>query len=680
MSRNDFEAQAPPLEGSPQSAPERIWLAVGHNAIAKVGYRPDIDGLRAIAILTVVFYHYGIRPFGGGYVGVDVFFVISGFLITSLISDDIARSDFSIAGFYERRIRRIFPALVAVLIVACAVGFTLLLPNDLKNFGQSLAATALLSSNLEFWREAGYFDSAQTVKPLLHTWSVTVEEQFYLVFPFFLICLVRFPKAYAAAGLLLIWTASLVASQVLTLHHPSSAFYLLPSRFWELVLGSALALVVTAAPRTALAANAASLVGLGLILGAAIAYTADTAFPGLAALAPCVGAALVIYGGRRRPPPAVNALLAVRPMVLLGLMSYSLYLWHWPVLVFAGYVAPRLSLLARALLLVLSLLLAALSWRYVEQPFRGKSVILSRRTLFAAATCAMAAAVVLGGLVTLRKGFPGRYDPEISAILAVEGDYHGASACTASDSGLPLCRIGDPAAASPDFAVWGDSIANSMLPALEGDARAKGRAGWHFEHDGCPPLIGLARQDEPDCAAFNRRVLDFLLRAKLRDVVLIARWALNAEGSRYGAEPGGPITLSGEGLVCSQSCDRRLFEDGLTNTVRKLTAAGTRVTIIDSIPEIGFDPPSMLVREKLFGFAGKNAPSRAEFEARQRFVRPVLQKLASDYGVSVVEVAPFLCGETCPIEIGGRPVYSDNHHLSNFGAHLLDPLFRRKLL
>ncbi|HEY6579235.1 MAG TPA: acyltransferase, partial [Rhizomicrobium sp.] len=328
-------------------------------------YRPEIDGLRALAILPVVLFHYGAPGFRGGFVGVDVFFVISGYLITSLIQGEMEDGAFSLARFYERRVRRIFPALFAMLAVVSAAALIWFFPVDLVRYAQSLFATAVFGANFEFWREAGYFDAVANQKPLLHLWSIAVEEQFYLLFPALLLALRRVsPRARRAAiGGVLVVSFALGAWGVAAA--PVATFYLLPARAWELMLGALLALGAFRAPKSRIAAETLALAGLALIAASVFAFTSQTPFPGPAALAPCLGAALVILAARPENSFA-GKLLATRPLVFTGLISYSLYLWHWPVFVFATYIGFREPSGAEsALLIALSFALAVISWRYV---------------------------------------------------------------------------------------------------------------------------------------------------------------------------------------------------------------------------------------------------------------------------------------------------------------------------
>ena len=301
-------------------------------------YRPDIDGLRAIAVLSVVFFHAHVAGFAGGFAGVDIFYVISGYLITSLVAHDIAFERFSLVTFYERRIRRIFPALFGVLGFCTLAACALFSPKDLAVFGKSVIATTLFVSNILFKRQAGpggYFDSTSDLQVLLHTWSLSVEEQFYLLFPTTLLLLTRFAKARLIV-LSAITLGSFLISAWITPHRPLTAFYIFIPRAWELLIGSLLALKAVVPLQRRASREIAGFVGLSFIGAAVFLFSRDTVFPGLAALVPCLGAWLIIYSGANGPS-CVKSILSAQPLVFVGLISYSLYLWHWPILVFSRY-------------------------------------------------------------------------------------------------------------------------------------------------------------------------------------------------------------------------------------------------------------------------------------------------------------------------------------------------------
>ena len=366
-------------------------------------YRREIDGLRALAVVPVILYHAGIEPFSGGFVGVDVFFVISGYLITAIILAEKQAGTFSLLNFYERRVRRILPALFAVMFASLPFAWYLMVPHELKAFSQSLMAVSLFSSNVLFWKQSDYFDPDAALKPLIHTWSLGVEEQYYLLFPILLMLTWRFGKRWLTIVLSLLALLSLIAAQWGSLNRPEATFYLLPTRGWELFVGSFIAIFLArfrgdqtgSATRQASNQSAinvgdqlGSALGLLLIAYGIFGFTSKTPFPGFYALVPTVGAALIILFAKQQT--VVGKLLASKIFVGIGLVSYSIYLWHQPMLSFIKISNGHSELGARDLVIYFTgtLVLSVLAFKFIETPFRRKS--LSRKALFASmAICAM---------------------------------------------------------------------------------------------------------------------------------------------------------------------------------------------------------------------------------------------------------------------------------------------------
>jgi peptidoglycan/LPS O-acetylase OafA/YrhL len=379
-------------------------------------YRREVDGLRAVAVLAVMFFHAGFAQVSGGFVGVDVFFVISGYLITSLIQSERAQGRFSLAGFYERRARRILPALFCVLGACVPFAWLWLLPDQLKDFSNSLVRVLVFLSNVYFARDTGYFAAPAEEKPLLHTWSLAVEEQYYLAFPLLLALLARFGKRPLAGALALLALASLAFAVHESGVRPEKAFFDTRGRVWELLIGALLAL--GPASRGLRAARPVrelgSALGLGAILWAALRFDANTPSPSAYMLLPTLGTALLLLFAS--PGTLVGRLLGSKPVVAIGLISYSAYLWHQPLLAFARVRSlTLLSALERLSLVLAALALAAVSWRLVEQPFRDRQRV-ARRSLVRAAlvTAAVLLAIGLAGKAT--HGFEARYAQRWQAI------------------------------------------------------------------------------------------------------------------------------------------------------------------------------------------------------------------------------------------------------------------------
>lgn len=383
----------------------------------RLKYRPDIDGLRAVAVLSVLAFHMGTLKTPGGFIGVDVFFVISGYLISFIVFSEVAEARFSIVSFYERRIRRIFPALFGMLAVFTIFAAIYLLPNELVTYGESLLAATGSASNFYFWLHSGYFDSP-TSNPLLHTWSLGVEEQFYIVFPLFLVLIRRFFPERLRTAVVVLFFLSLTYSGWLVYSRPITTFYMLYTRAWELLMGTALSLGMFPRLKNLVLRNLVALAGIGLIAYADFFYTKDTIFPGLSALAPCLGSALIIGAGESGSS-VVGAVLSWKPIVFVGLISYSLYLWHWPVIVVQslGVFGP----MQHGTVAIASLLLGALSWKFVEGPFRSGRLRMSGRPLFLSAAAVMLVFFATSAVFLATGGIHGRFSPQAEQIASYLG-------------------------------------------------------------------------------------------------------------------------------------------------------------------------------------------------------------------------------------------------------------------
>lgn len=633
-------------------------------------YRRDIDGLRAVAVLPVVLFHLKAAWMPGGFVGVDIFFVISGYLITRVLLDDIEQSGgISILRFYERRIRRIFPALFAVLLVSTAAALVLFLPNDLLAYARSLRWTTIFASNVWFSTQGGYFAQPASTRPLLHTWSLAVEEQFYFLYPLYLVFTLRLGRRRfaAAIGLALLGCAAL--SVWVSASEPARVFYLAPFRAWELLIGAFLAADALRRPSQSSLSSALGLLGLCLVGYSLVAFSSTTPFPIPWAFIPTTGAALVIYaGGDARA--ITHRLLGWPPVVGLGLVSYSLYLWHWVAIVFVRYYLIRPITDPERLLVFLAALVGAwLSWRYVERPFRGTRGLGTRSAVLCGA--AVASLLALCGAIGLSRsgGLPQRFAPDALRLMdAARDTWPDAVRCMNT-----ICDVGAPGP-TQSFLLWGDSHAKALGPLFDARARATGRSGALATWNGCPPLVGGARYGPgfEGCQGFNAQVLRQIDIRKFSTVVLHARWALAAEGDRYGDEDGRPATLTPELRV---DANARVLESLLDRTVTTLQSKGIRVVIIAGIPEVGVNVPSALARSVTRRPAPIIAPTRAAFDARQGRSLNIIRRIATAHGVEVVYPHESLCDqEWCDVLRDGEPLYLDEHHLSLHGISYIRPM------
>ncbi len=647
---------------------------------AKVTYRPDIDGLRAVAVLAVVFYHSGLRSFSGGFVGVDVFFVISGFLITSIIWGQLGRGSFSIRGFYERRIRRIFPALFTVVAATTAAAYQWMMPFDLQAFGASLAVMAAFASNFYFCK-TGYFDGGAHVEPLLHTWSLAVEEQFYIVFPIVLALLARRGAVTTRRVVVLLVIASLVVNLYGVRSSASWAFYMPWQRAWELLAGSLLALGCVPKITSQRVREALAFVGVAAIAVAVFGYDEHTRFPGEAALLPVLGAVLLIHTGGGGRPTLVARVLGMRAPVFIGLVSYSLYLWHWPIFAFARYRLMRdLSAGEGLALCAVALLAAVATWHFVERPFRqphGHGAGPGRVRLFVDATLCIAVAVTFGGYLYIHRGVPERLpEPVRAAAMAAFDVNPDSDAChNRSPERVDkdqVCVLGGGSA--PSFVLLGDSFADALVPGIDAAARDAGRTGFVITKGGCPPLLGVGN---PACQKFNAAVLGFLARHEHIDtVVMMARWSGFAEGSRFGEDrPKLSLTddLSGEP---SPEENRRVLTRGFERSLEAL--APRRIVIIAFMPEQPVSPPRAIAMARQLGTGGTIGVDRATYEQRQGHVRALTEPLTQRGNVSLIDLGLALCdADHCPGERDGVVLYSDDNHISRSGAVMLKSLLAR---
>jgi peptidoglycan/LPS O-acetylase OafA/YrhL len=648
-------------------------------------YRRDIDGLRAVAVLAVVLYHAHVPLFGGGYVGVDVFFVISGFLITSILLPNAQAGRLGLALFYERRIRRIFPALFAVLGASFIAAWWLFLPDQFETLGRAAMSATLFVSNIFFRRQAtGYFTSSHDPSPLLHTWSLAVEEQFYIVYPVCLFIAFRLSARRAPLILAAVLIASFAASIWAIGHHPQGAFYRSSLRAWELLIGALLALDVMPVPARLWHREAMAGLGSALLLWSILTYTSATPFPGLPASAPCLGGALIIYAGIGGQT-VVGRTLAIRPLVWIGLTSYSLYLWHWPILVFAGQYIGTLNGGVTAGAILASIAISALSWRFIEQPFRRPKA-LRRRTAFSLAVGAMAATMTVAGFILATGGLPSRLPKDVTEIADAARDSEPrldncSKAAFSNIERRQLCTIANSGAGSPSFILWGDSHAGALIPAAEAAAERHDVNGVFADREGCPPLIGVSVsgwEDPADCRRLNDLILDYVRKApSIRTVILAARWAAYSEGSPYLDEIATHFGLrDDEAPPGTKRTRHQVFARGLARTLAAVEQAGKQVVVVGPVPEIGLNVPKWLAIQKWTGHDRSVAPTRRAFLSRQEFVLATLGRLEGRPGVTVIYPDHLLCpGRVCRIADGTHPYYFDDDHLSVHGALAVSSVF-----
>lgn len=561
-------------------------------------YRADIDGLRAVAVVLVVAFHAFPSLVPGGFIGVDVFFVISGYLISGNIISGIRSGHFTLGDFYIRRARRILPALAVVLAGTLAIGWAVFLLVPYRTLGLHALAGALFFPNLVFWNEVGYFDPAAETKPLLHLWSLGVEEQFYLCWPIFLIFLSKWPKRFSLL-LCAIVTASLIYSCCATRYSPAAAFYSPFSRLWELAVGCNLSVLVYRRN-----SNLLSSIGIALIIGSALLLERTSAFPGPTAVIPVVGAALVIFSG--------SAILALKLPELLGKISYPLYLWHWPLLSFAA-INGITSIEQRVIIVALSLILAWLTYRFIEKPIRFGSL---RRSGVPVSVAAMAGLAGFSAFVFFDEGIPQRFPQEIRPVLALMGYNAGIDArplkCWLTVTGpfesyRPECRIGSTL-------IWGDSHAARLYSGF----KQSGIEVAQFTRDGCVPSLGAGRNV---CELSNVSIAEEIARLKPKRVILFGAWL-------------------------SYSINWRLDDErveSIRRAVKRLKEVTDNVVIVGPAPYWTPDLPTSVFQ---FWSANKGLPERLQPAAKNyREADAVLSAIALEERARFISLFDETCNE-----------------------------------
>ena len=650
------------------------------------GYRPDIDGLRAIAVTSVVFYHAHLAWLGGGFVGVDIFFVISGFLITSIIRQELDAGRFSFARFYARRMRRILPALFAMIAASYVLAHLILSPVELRNLAGSIAAATFGASNILFAFSEDYFADDAVYRPMLMTWSLGVEEQFYLVLPLLLWAVTIWRRAWRTALVLAVVVVSFGLGVWATQTRPAAAFYLLPFRAWELGVGCLAALwwprlqLMVADRRLA---DGLSLLGAAMIGLAVVTFRSSMPFPGTAALLPVTGALLLIV----TPAGIVNRrLLSLRPLVFVGLLSYSWYLWHWPVMSFARISSSRpLDPSVTTLLGLATLPLAYLSWRFVEQPFRRPGTAIGRTLVQGTAASLLVVAPALVAIVM--GGWPARFAPAVRTEEAAARTL-AREPCLVRRGETPL-RVANCIPPVDDgvtkAALVGDSHAASLRTAFETIARDDGLVPAYWLRTGCPPLLGVVfhKPTRPNhggnCHEFMATAIaEVAARSDVDTVVLAGYWSA-------------PFAEIGEGyLLVGQSPDQldrastlANLETGLDATVATLVAGGKHVVLVKGVPNLGFHPIRQRLSDEIGLRRAIGSTLAGHFPGTTEFVREhdladeddatnaVVARVGARHpGVEVIQPATGLCHDgACRYADAGRLLYFDETHLTALGGY-----------
>ena len=627
---------------------------LGGTAIVRRDYREDIDWLRAIAVLAVVAFHFEAPAVFGGFVGVDIFFVISGYLITGIIQSELQSGTFSFARFYERRVRRLLPALYAMVALTAIPSFHYLLTSERAEFFRSVAAVVTFTSNFFFWFQTGYFDHAAAEKPLLHTWSLAVEEQFYLALPLMLWALSRVARGRIAlpAALAALGPASFaLAVWLMNSDRSANAFFMSPPRAWEFLIGGLVASPGFPVLRHPLAQQIARGVALVVIAIPMFSLRQGPGFPGFNALAPCVGAAMFIWSGVGVPSLKRSAISPLSVVRFFGRISYSLYLWHWPLFTFARFSKNSLVLdgFDKVALFALTVLISYLSWRFVEQPFRQRTLAPTRQAAFriaGLATVVLLAGSAVGLVLSRTASDADRAALQLEAYNAYNYQpLYRFGKCFVPESGV----FGDSclalATGKTNWLLWGDSLAAHYFHGLHTTTDPQTIKILQATQAACMPTLNAAAQGNASCRGFAAQMDAFFGDHKPDLVVMSADWLEYARPPRF------------DGMIAD-----------LKQTILKLNELGIAVVLLGPAAQFRARLPSMLMRAHL-----RRIEARPEdFALPDIFALDQMMQAAlrADAKFSYISVVDAVCpARQCPLTIaGGIPLSWDHAHLTAEGS------------
>jgi peptidoglycan/LPS O-acetylase OafA/YrhL len=645
-----------------------------------LNYRPEIDGLRAIAVVSVILFHAKFALFSGGFVGVDIFFVISGYLITTILIDDLENKRFSIIGFYERRARRILPALFFVMLVCVPFAWTLMLHNQLTDFFRSIIGVSLFVSNIIFWRESGYYDPMALEKPLLHTWSLAVEEQFYLIFPIFLLLTFRLGRNRVFWIIVILALISFALSEWGWRNKPTANFYLAPTRVWELFAG---AMVTFLAVRDGSRANnTLATLGLCLMAFAIFVFDESTPVPSIYTLIPVSGAVLFIMFGTNQTFAA--KILSGKTVVGVGLISYSAYLWHQPLFSFGRIISIH-SRLNGAIyyLIALTFFLAILSWIFVERPFRSKSRF-SRGNIFFMSAGGLLFFSVLG-LAGYFQLIPYKnIDLQVSPVLAEKGRNCALNSREFNQN----CKVIGSHSARPSTLLLGDSHAAAIHSALSDALIKAGESAFYISLSGCTPIRNVAisfKDVFENCISLNEFIYGDLLKSyKFKNIILASRWTSHWLDSKpFDNKEGGVEVFPREfhnvlltGLSGGTSTTDKDIISALFMKSFKTISEVANLILVYPIPEAGWNVPKEIHALRLWNQELSEATLSTSYELfSQR--NSAINFLFDNALIKHRKVIPerlfcnTLATDRCVTHILGRPLYYDDDHLSLYGSSLV---------
>jgi peptidoglycan/LPS O-acetylase OafA/YrhL len=650
-------------------------------------YRKEIDGLRAIAICGVILYHNFPYIIRGGFLGVDIFFVISGFLISSIIFKEVDQGIFNLSNFWERRIRRIYPALLSLIIVTLILTYFIYLPIDFQGVGRSVVSLSLAASNIYFWLKTDYFGPTADIIPLLHTWSLSVEAQFYFFFPLLILGVQKLREKHRVVILFTLLTLSILLCILVKGEAFSTAFFLLPHRAWELLIGSLLAtnLIGSSLRNTnRFYLEGLTAIGLLLILSSFIFLQGNRDYELTTSLIPCIGTALIILSNTGQVTLFGN-ILTLKPMSYIGKISYPLYLWHWTFLVLVKYDSLNmLQYIEKLEVLTIVFIVSAISYHFLELPFRRKLFMKSQHSLFIFLTASLVFLFVIGTAINKTGGVPSRLDKSILKKYQEAFKEYSAN-CSFQNLNNQLCSK-TPLEKDPDIILWGDSHASALAPVFDSLATKYNVNVWHY---GCYPVLGVYRADKKNdlsshtsCYNINNEFLNYIKDYKVKNIVFASFWTQFTDRNEVPIKGNGqsPIYYSDQSTKSNSRWEaQKVFKVNFENTIDVLTKLNIHVYILKQVPQHLNWIPNQLVKFERNGWnldlLGRPLKEHTE---RQKFVNSVFENISAlNNHVTILDATDLLCqpNSFCKGSAEEHSLYRDYSHLSLYGSYFLQPIF-----
>ena len=646
--------------------------------VNRTHYRPEIDGLRAFAVLPVILYHAGFKTFSGGYVGVDIFFVISGYLITNIILNEISIGRFKLINFWERRVRRILPVLFFIMLISIPFSLLIMMPQDTKQFFESLMSIPIFSSNFFFMFKSGYFETTTELKPLIHTWSLSIEEQYYLIFPIFFVLAWRYSKNFIFPFLIIIFIFSLGFSHWASLYKPHIAFYLMPTRAWELLLGVFCSYYFFYYKKNSInnhiLINLLSILGFLCIILSVIIYSDSTPFPGLYALLPTVGTLLIIIFCNKKT--ILYKFLCHKFFIGIGLISYSAYLWHQPIFSFLKYknlTEPTLLTLMLAIILIIPI--SYLTYLFIEKPFRNKQFINTKQ-IFLLASVFSIFFLIVGYYGYKKEGFPNRLDSFQSKLLKETTNTF----VNCKNKNLKniynnhICIIGNKK--NIEYALIGDSHAQMMAPPVIEIANNQGKGTVVMVKGGCPPIleVKIARGNSKigACKDLADVQFDFIKKNNIKTVFLISRWSLYLDRKDFNNNKSAYFIITEDNKKQSIEDTRINFIGYLNKSIKKYKDLGVRVILIEQIPVQKINPVKNIIninQKNMTSMLNRLSVKKIETSQYLLYSNTLIKQLAKLNNVESINFTNDLCDKfKCNIMKDKKFLYREQSHLNEYGA------------